>query len=422
MSSLNQLIALASYLSIIIPSLLLFVGALIAGNRLLVQPEKRVLLYLFGGGVLALGLLNFFIWTNPNGRSLSSTLPGFGMLPVVIVLWTLIFMRFPDVVKLWRDYPYLSAVLSLFSLVFFVLLGIAEWWTLALVAGLPVVFSIAGWAARRLSMMILVGLTLILGALIILGSSGTFYTPGEATPALVASILRIGGGLSVVLSILLSATLVYSGLRSDRDIESYRRMGPQLVWRLLLAAVLIAATVYYVFWDGIWSAAHARAFEDHLPFGHLLFGLAAGVFLAIVLKGRRRWAGPAFTMALTAAAIFALSWGWSISAFDLTASRASRVTQALGRYYEDYQRYPDQLDELTPRYLLLLPPPVVVRQGDWCYQSSGDDYALGYISGEFTYFTSDFHIEKVSGTNLEPAAFPACTELIEAMSTGDQVY
>ncbi len=421
MSSLNQLIALVSFISVIIPSMLLFGGALLAGHRLLVQPEKRVLLYLFGGGVLALGLLNFFIWTNPYGRSLSSTLPGFGMFPVVIVLWTLILWRFPDVIKLWRIYPYLSAVLSLFSLGFFILLGIAEGWTLLIVAGLPVVFSIAGWAARRLSMMILAGFTLILSALIILGSSGTFYTPGEATPTLVASILRIGGGLSIVLSILLSAAMVYTGLRSDGDKES-PRMVSQLVWRLFLAVILIVATAYYVFWDGIWSAAHARAFEDHLPFGHLLFGLAAGVFLAIVLKGRRRWAGPAFTLALTAVAVFALSWGWSVSAFKLTNSRASRVTEALGRYFEDHQRYPDQLDELTPRYLLLLPPPVVVRQGDWCYQSSGENYALGYISGEFTYSTSDFRIEQVPGTNLNPAAFPACTELIEAMASGDQTY
>ena len=422
MPSLNQLIALASFLSVIVPSMLLFVGALLAGNRLMKQPDERVLLYLFGGGVLALGLLNLFIWTNPYERSLSSSLPGFGMLPIVMVLWTLILMRSPDILRLWRAYPHVSAVLFLFSLIFFILLGFAEWATLLVVVGIPLLLAMTSWAAQRLSMLLLVGLTLILSALIVLGSSGTFYTPGQATSALVSSILRIGGGLSVVLSILLSAALVYAGLRDQGSREASSSWGFQLGWRFALAAVLLAATAYYVFWDGIWSAAHARAFEDHLPFGHFLFGLASGVFLALVLKGRRRWAGPAFTVALTSVAVFALSWGWSISAFDLTASRALSVTAALGRYFVDNQRYPDHLDELTPRYLLLLPPPVVVRQGDWCYQASVDHYALGYISGDFTYFTSDFRIEQVSNTGLEATEFEDCTTLIEAMSSGDQIY
>ena len=50
-----------------------------------------------------------------------------------------------------------------------------------------------------------------------------------------------------------------------------------------------------MYWDGIWSAAHARAFEDHLPFSQLLLSLAAGVVLALLLQGRRRWVGVVYT-------------------------------------------------------------------------------------------------------------------------------
>lgn len=422
MSSLDKLFALAAYLSVIIPSGLLIIGSLVAGNRLMKQPQARVLLTLLGGGALAVGLLNLFIWINPYGRSISSSLPAFGMLPVVVVLWTLILMRFLDINRLWRSHPYLLAVLILFSLVSFAMLGAAEPPTLLLIAGLPAVFAVIVWVSRRLSRLLLLGITIVFAVLIVLGGGGALYTPGLDTAPLVTTGLRIAGGLAVVLSIFMAAGLVYAALRSEEETESDQTRRARLDWRLGLAVILIAASAYYVFWDGVWSSAHARAFEDHLPFGHIIFALAAGVFLALALKGRSRWAGPTFTLAITTIAVIALTWGWNVSAFELTAARAERVSNALERYLVDHQRYPDKLDELNPRYLLVIPPPVVVRQGGWCYQSSGNDFALGYISGDFTYFTSDFYIKQVPDANLEPAVFPRCTKLVEAMASGDQIY
>jgi hypothetical protein len=96
---------------------------------------------------------------------------------------------------------------------------------------------------------------------------------------------------------------------------------------------------------------------------------------------------------VTAITTLALIWGWNVSAFEITEQRSARVNQAIADFYLDNSRYPASLSELTSRYLLYLPPPIVVRQGDWCYQGGEDFYRLGYVSGQFTYFESDFFAE-----------------------------
>jgi hypothetical protein len=89
----------------------------------------------------------------------------------------------------------------------------------------------------------------------------------------------------------------------------------------------------------------------------------------------------------------ALSAGWKVSAFELTAQRAQRVEAAIQAYREAQNSYPAELGQLSPRYLLYLPPPVVVRQGGWCYQGDPEGYRLGYVSGDFTYFEANFREE-----------------------------
>jgi hypothetical protein len=167
---------------------------------------------------------------------------------------------------------------------------------------------------------------------------------------------------------------------------------------------------YQVAWDGIWSSAHARAFEDHLPFLQFMLSLAAGIFLALTLRGWRRLVGPLYFVLVTAVAVISLSQGWKLSAFEMTEQRAAAVKSAIESYYQENGVYPDELVELSPRYLLFVPPPVVVRTGGWCYQSGSGFYRLGYISGDFTYFDSDFRVETYAQAGDLPASSWACDE------------
>ena len=122
------------------------------------------------------------------------------------------------------------------------------------------------------------------------------------------------------------------------------------------------------------------------------------------------------------AGTLALSWGWNVSAFKLTEVRAARVDQAIADYYQDNQLYPADLTQLTPRYLLYLPPPVVVRRGSWCYQGGADFYRLGYVSGNFTYFEADFLAETFAQAGAVPAGSWNCDDQVEQFQTSTLSY
>jgi hypothetical protein len=141
-----------------------------------------------------------------------------------------------------------------------------------------------------------------------------------------------------------------------------------------------------------------------------------------MLRGWRRLAGPAFTVIVTVFVTFVFTLGWNVSAFDLTESRAARVNQAIERYYQDYGRYPESLDALTPNYVLFLPAPVVVGNAGWCYQGGENYYRLGYVSGAFTYSQSDFFAEVFAQSgNLPSEGSWDCDELVASFQNGSLI-
>jgi len=118
----------------------------------------------------------------------------------------------------------------------------------------------------------------------------------------------------------------------------------------------------------------------------------------------------------------ALTWGWSLNAFDLTRSRASHVEQALVRYHQEQGIYPSKLDDLTPRYLLFVPPPLVVRRVGWCYQGGEDFYRLGYVSGDFTYMNAYFKVEVFSQAGEPPQEGWSCDAIAQKFQAGNIGY
>jgi hypothetical protein len=81
-----------------------------------------------------------------------------------------------------------------------------------------------------------------------------------------------------------------------------------------------------------------------------------------------------YTLTVVVLCIVALSAGWKVSAFELMAQR---MVVAINAYREAQGSSPKEMGELSPRYILYLPPPVVVRQGGWCYQESPEGYRRG---------------------------------------------
>ena len=150
---------------------------------------------------------------------------------------------------------------------------------------------------------------------------------------------------------------------------------------LFLSALVFAATLYNLYWllvldnttDSvgiIWLTLTAPAVIlcVCLLFLHLLRrATLAGLLYAILIPG------------LFIAVSF-LAWRTDYRA--LTEARAERVGRAIETYYARNGRYPQGLGKLTPRYILALPPPVIINGLDWCYEGDEAAYLFGYIDRE----------------------------------------
>ncbi len=417
MSPDDILVQWAPFFFLILPSLVLVAGAWLIRIGDARQGDRRRGLLLLGATDLALILMNLCIWANPYGRSISSSLPAYGMLPALTALLAHVFRKPEQMAHLWRSDRPLMIVLVGLAPALLLLLWFADPMSFYLVAALTGALTVAAWLALRTGLGWLSLLSLTSAALLVLLTGGSFIIRPLTLPRWLSLAADIATGLALLAALLLPPALLYPALRGDNP-PAWRRLG----WRLALALLLIAGSLYMVFWDGVWSSAHARAFEDHLPFVQFLLSLAGGVWLALALPGWRRLIGPGYTVLVTLAAVLALSWGWTVSAFELTASRAQRIDAAVQRYYQTTGVYPDKLEDLTPGYLLYLPPPVVVRQGSWCYQGGLAYYRLGYVSGRFTYAEREFFAETFSQAGELPPGEWNCEAMVARFAAGDLQY
>lgn len=417
MSTVHEILIIGQYFLLIVPAIVVVAGAWTYSARGQGENTRQKLLLLMVTAVATLAFLLLLIWFNPYGRELNSSLPAFGMLPVLVALLDLTLSQPKEILRLWTTDRAILAALGLAFLILSIMLWLVEPTTFYIVTVLTVALGLAWNLGTRAGLPFLTVLCLVsLGAMILVGG-GAFFIPGLGTPPWFRAVQIIVMGLGILLSIFLSAALLYTSLRVDGPVDRRR-----FVWSLALIVILLGISAYQVFWDGVWSAAHARAFEDHLPFNYFLLSLMAGVALALSLKGWRRLAGPAFVVLVTAVTTLALIWGWQISAYEITERRAARVDQAVADYFQDSGRYPASLAELTPGYLVYLPPPVVVRQGEWCYQASDSGYRLGYVSGGFTYTYANFKTETYSQAGQPPQGDWICSQLVKQFRSEKLTY
>jgi hypothetical protein len=389
----------------------------ITGRKEQEQAPRRRLLTLFGFMVLALALLNIVLRLNPYGRKINSSLVGIALLPILVALLAVLILNANAIARLWTADRLILLALGSASLILFALLWLVEQSTFYILIGLGLGLALIWFLGTRLRLGWLALLSFLSVSILVFFNGGAFYILGLGIPAWLANIQKVLSTSATILVTFLPVALLYTALRDSETIDK-RHLG----WVLFLVICLIAGGAYQVFWDGVWSSAHARAFEDHLPVIQFILSMMAGALIALSLHGRRRLVGAAYVATVIVVYFLALSWGWKVSAFSLTETRADQVNQAIVAYHQENQRYPDQLAQLTPRYLLYLSPPVIVRQGSWCYQGGEDFYRLGFVSGKFTYSHADYLAETFSQAGELPPGGWNCDEQVEHYKVGGVNY
>lgn len=415
MHNLVNMLLLGGYVFLVLPASLLIIASFFVRSKDFEPPSSRRLLLFLILTALVLALLGLLIWFNPYGRKINSSLPAFGVLVVLVPLLAYLLIHARTLAGLWSENKALLIISTIVYLALFAFLWIADQFAFYTAILLALGIALA-WYAPRARHIFLGMLSLLTLATLVFSSGGWIFIPGADLPAWFRTALSILTGISLLISILLPAGLLYASLRASPTLEKSR-----LFWSLVFSLVLLAGAAYQMAWEGIWSAAHARAFEDHLPFIHFLLSLIAGVLLALTLRGWRRLTGPLYVLLVTAVTVVAFVRGWNVSAFQMTERRAALVDGAITAYYDEHSSYPTALADLSPRYLPLLPPPVVVRTGGWCYQSTDSAYRLGYISGVFTYFEQDFKVESYSQLGQLPDDRD-CDELLARFQAKELAY
>src|SRR3970040_1974916 len=138
---------LVEYSFLVIPSLALVLGAWLLGAGEREGQVRRRLLLLLVVAALALASLDLLIWTNPYGREISSSIPAFGVLPVLVALIVSILRKSRGIPRLWSPDKAILSGLALVFVVLFAWLWLAEPVTFYLVVLLPAGVGVV-WLVR----------------------------------------------------------------------------------------------------------------------------------------------------------------------------------------------------------------------------------------------------------------------------------
>jgi hypothetical protein len=194
------------------------------------------------------------------------------------------------------------------------------------------------------------------------------------------------------LVMIIAAFLLYSALTLFRELRSVSAgdggepQSGQVATRCkaalasILCVLIIAKALHYLYWLMVWDTTYDGLGYIWL-FVPVLAVLFAGVMLVFTLRGVTKLA--AFMYLLLIPAMFTVSsYALRIDFRQLTEARAEDVNRAIENYHARTDRYPQALSQLSPRYLSLIPEPVIIFGQDWCYDGGEDYYRLGYVDRE----------------------------------------
>jgi len=243
--------------------------------------------------------------------------------------------------------------------------------------------------------------------------------------------LPFGGSMAITLfsmlsmALVMAALLLYSGLNLYQEWQNAgavegegsqtqrKQAGKAAVVVLALGALLLAKTLHNLYWLMVWDTTYdsLEYFWLVIPVRAVLF---SGVMLSIALPGRTKLAGFLYSLLIPALMIAVSARAQRVDFRQLTEERAGRVSQALETYCAREGRYPQDLRQLTPGYVLSLPGPVTIYGQDWCFDGGDDYYRLGYVYREH-WSDPDLH-GRIYKTKGEAPDLPGiCAEEIAAL-------
>ncbi len=195
--------------------------------------------------------------------------------------------------------------------------------------------------------------------------------------SLLFSNLTTAAFFLIPLALVNAAFLLYSGL-SLRSSEPQARI---IIPIFFVGILLILGTLFKIYDLTVWDTTY-DPLKYILLFAPMLAILLSALTLLIALPSKTKLAGIAYLLLVPVLMIWVSTLAQQVDFRVLTSQRAERVVQAIESFYAREGHYPASLSELTPRYILALPEPVIIYGQTWCYESGDGYYRLGYVDRE----------------------------------------
>ena len=194
-------------------------------------------------------------------------------------------------------------------------------------------------------------------------------------------------------------------------LDERRPVGKMSAGFFILSALLLGLLLFDLYWLAVWDSTN-----DPLEFFWLispvLTAVFAGVLTASLLSWNVKWAGLCYALLVPALVVGVFYSGKQIDFRQLTESRGAKITQAVEAYFIHEGRYPEQLGQLTPWYLVSIPSPVIIQGANWCYQGGADYFRLGYLDRD--HWSSPILFGRVVSTNgHSPLKVDVCQQAID---------
>jgi hypothetical protein len=232
--------------------------------------------------------------------------------------------------------------------------------------------------------------------------------------ALVAAALLLNSGLNL-----------YYERRNARQaaregsLTQPKQAGRMAALCFLLSALVIAKLLHNQYWLLVWDNTYDPIEYFWLPVP-VLAAYISGLLLIIAQRGWGKLAGL-YALLLPALLIAVSLGGMGVDFRLFTEERAGRVSQAIEAYQAREGRYPGDLGQLTPRYLLSLPGPVILYGQGWCYDGGEGYYRLGAVDRDHWSSPELFgHLYAAQGE--VPQLFPICEAEITALNKSYEFF
>lgn len=277
---------------------------------------------------------------------------------------------------------------------------------------------LAGWLIGKQPSRWIWLVTVVLVAMWFIFNGYSVYQLTEHWPA-IGILIGILFTALPALTVAVMALFTYSGLKMlIPSVPTPGQTPPQPariegILRLLAVLLMLACLVYSTFWTSVWDSTSDGLGGVMLLELVLLAAVACGLILGLRATGWARFSGIVFPAIVIAAVTISFYTGSTISFPLVTEQRAARVASALERFHLREGRYPQNLSELFPRDLLIIPQPVMFRGEGWCYQGTANEYQLAAFFHEYFGLPVSFKVYANAGDPTNQLL--PCTERLADM-------